>query len=162
MLQKLSRVAPKDMQEQEFLSRCKTINEIINKIKVGSLKQIVSAMGVANKDIKDYKALRLLQAIMNLNQVIVEQNEGCEALVHAADLIDFNERNDKLALLFINNDLRNAEAHESINKSMEHLAKLGFDSATLTSGYSVALDFMFDGVISSLSELNSIIVKALR
>ncbi|HCO5733108.1 TPA: hypothetical protein OB665_004722 [Escherichia coli] len=67
-----------------------------------------------------------------------------------------------MASFFINNDLRNAEAHEAVNKSIEHLAKLGFDSATLAIGYSNALDFVFDGVINSLSEINTNIEKALE
>lgn len=162
VLQRLSYVASRNMQEQDFLSRCKTINEIINKIKVGSLRKLVIAMGVPKKEVEKFQALKLLQAILNLCGAIVEQNEDPSALNHAADFADFKAVNANLAPLFINNDLRNAEAHEAINKSMEHLAKLGFDAATLASGYSCALDFMFDGVIDSLSVINSTINDSLH
>ncbi|MBH3270017.1 hypothetical protein I5N37_01415 [Serratia marcescens] len=161
VLQKLSHVASSDMQEQDFLARCKTINEIINKIRIGSLKKLSIAMGVNAKDVERLQTLRLLQGILNLTESIIEQNEEPSALKHANEFTNFNSRNLKLAALFINNDLRNSEAHEAVGKSIEHLAKLGFDSATLASGYSRALDFMFDKVIESLRCMNMDLNKVL-
>lgn len=157
ILQKLSHVASSDMQEQDFLARCKTINEIVNKIKVGSLKKLSIAMGVNAKDVEKLQTLRLLQGILNLTEFILVQNEEPSALKYANQFTDFNLRNIKLAALFINNDLRNSEAHEAVDKSIEHLAKLGFDSATLASGYSHALDFLFDKVIESLKHINTVL-----
>lgn len=162
VLQKLSHVASSDMQEQDFLARCKTINEIINKIKIGSLKKLSIAMGVNSKDVDRLQALKLLQGILNFADAILEQNEEQSALRHANELTKFNSPNLKLAALFINNDLRNAEAHEAVNKSMEHLANLGFDSATLASGYSHALDFIFDKIIESLKNFNEVLNKVLH
>lgn len=162
VLQKLSHVASSDMQEQDFLARCKTINEIINKIKIGSLKKLSIAMGVNPKDVERLQALKLLQGILNFADAILEQNEEQSALKHANELTKFNSPNLKLAALFINNDLRNAEAHEAVNKSMEHLANLGFDSATLASGYSHALDFIFDKIIESLKNFNEVLNKVLH
>ena len=150
------------MQEQDFLARCKTINEIINKIKTGSLKKLSIAMGVKAKDIERLQTLKLLQGILNLTRIINEQNEEQSALKHANELADYNSTNHTLAALFINNDLRNAEAHEAVNKSIEHLASLGFDSATLASGYSNALDFIFDQVIESLKNFNATLNEVLH
>ncbi|WP_028112428.1 hypothetical protein [Ferrimonas kyonanensis] len=154
VLQKLSHVARRDMQEHDFLSRCKTINEILNKIKVGNLKKLLVAMGIAKKEINNFQALKLLQGILNFSEALLEYGEDASAFSYASNFSDLNTRNEKLASLFINNDLRNAEAHEAVNKSIEHLANIGFDSATLKSGYSQALDFVFDSVIDSLSYLN--------
>lgn len=162
VLQKLSHVASSDMQEQDFLARCKTINEIINKIKIGSLKKLSIAMGVAPKDVERLQALKLLQGILNFTDVILEQNEEQSALKHANELATFSSLNLKLAALFINNDLRNAEAHEAVDKSIGHLANLGFDSATLASGYSHALDFIFDKIIESLKIFNANLNKILN
>lgn len=162
VLQKLAFVAPNDMQEPDFLNRCKTINEILNKIKSGSLKKLLIAMGVNKSDIEKFQTLKLLQSLLNLIEPIIEQNEDSSVLKHATEFADFKTQNKKVASFFINNDLRNAEAHEAVNKSIEHLAKLGFDSATLAIGYSNALDFVFDGVINSLSEINTNIEKALE
>lgn len=162
VLQKLAFVAPNDMQEPDFLNRCKTINEILNKIKSGSLKKLLIAMGVNKSDIEKFQTLKLLQSLLNLIEPIIEQNEDSSVLKNATEFADFKTQNKKVASFFINNDLRNAEAHEAVNKSIEHLAKLGFDSATLAIGYSNALDFVFDGVINSLSEINTNIEKALE
>lgn len=162
LLQKLSQVASSDMQEQDFLARCKTINEIINKIKIGSLKKLSIAMGVNPKDVEKFQALKLLQGILNFTDAILEQNEEQSALKHANELAKFNSLNLKLSALFINNDLRNAEAHEAVEKSIEHLANLGFDGAILASGYSHALDFIFDKVIESLKNLNTNLNKILH
>ncbi|EMH1274894.1 hypothetical protein VIW49_04695 [Enterobacter bugandensis] len=161
VLQKLSYVAPKDMHEQDFLSRCKTLNEIINKIKPGSLRKLLVAMGVKKHDIEKTQTLKLLQALLNFSESIIEQNEEPFALKHAIEFSDYKKPNPNLAYLFINNDLRNTEAHEVVDKSMEHLAKLGFDTATLISGYSQALDFIFDGVIENLKIINNSFEKAL-
>ncbi|EPB7297297.1 TPA: hypothetical protein ACGBQ2_004962 [Yersinia enterocolitica] len=162
VLQKLSHVASSDMQEQDFLARCKTINEIINKIRMGSLKKLNIAMGVNTKDVEKLQTLKLLQGILNLTEAILEQNEEQSALKHANELANFNSSNLKLAALFINNDLRNSEAHEAVDKSIGHLAKLGFDSATLASGYSHALDFLFDKIIESLECINIALNKVLQ
>ncbi|HDL8259110.1 TPA: hypothetical protein PXQ85_004347 [Yersinia enterocolitica] len=150
------------MQEQDFLARCKTINEIINKIRMGSLKKLNIAMGVNTKDVEKLQTLKLLQGILNLTEAILEQNEEQSALKHANELANFNSSNLKLAALFINNDLRNSEAHEAVDKSIGHLAKLGFDSATLASGYSHALDFLFDKIIESLECINIALNKVLQ
>lgn len=162
VLQKLSHVASSDMQEQDFLARCKTINEIINKIKIGTLKKLSIAMGVNAKDVERLQTLKLLQGILNFTDVIIEQNEEPSALKNANELTIFNSPNLKLSALFINNDLRNAEAHEAVGKSIEHLANLGFDCATLASGYSHALDFIFDKIIKSLNDFNENLNKILH
>ena len=119
-------------------------------------------MGVNAKDVEKLQTLKLLQGILNFTDVIIEQNEEPSALKHANELIMFNSPNVKLAALFINNDLRNAEAHEAVGKSIEHLANLGFDSATLASGYSHALDFIFDKIIESLNNFNANLNKILH
>jgi hypothetical protein len=108
------------------------------------------------------QTLKLLQGILNLTGFINEQNEEQSALRHANELANYNSSNHTLAALFINNDLRNAEAHEAVNKSIEHLASLGFDSATLASGYSHALDFIFDQVIESLKNFNATLNEVLH
>lgn len=161
VLQKLAYVAPNNMQEQDFLSRCKTINEIVNKIKVGTLRKLLVAMGVPKQEISSYQAFRLLQAILNLCQPIVDQNEDTSALCHANNFSDFKLQNEKLAPLFINNDLRNAESHEAVGKAIDYLEKLGLDKARLASGYAEALDFTFDGVINSLVIFNRTLSDAM-
>ncbi|ENY6496653.1 hypothetical protein P3384_12890 [Vibrio parahaemolyticus] len=159
IIQKLSHVAPSDMYEQDFLSRCKTINEIINKIKVGTLRKILKAMGVNAKDVSNLKTLKLLQGVLNLVEALNAQNEDADMLSEAASQGDWRINNSAMAPLFINNDLRNAEAHESVSKSIDSLTKLGLDGASLDSGYAPALDFMMDRIIDAFSCINKNIEK---
>ncbi len=119
-------------------------------------------MGVDKKSIAQLQTLKLLQGILTLCEAIADQNEDPSELKHANLFADFNARNIKVAPLFINNDLRNAEAHEAVGKSIQHLTNLGFESATLASGYNHALDFIFDKVTESLSYINFILNKVLR
>ncbi|MCO8093445.1 hypothetical protein [Acinetobacter lwoffii] len=70
--------------------------------------------------------------------------------------------NFKMAPLFINNDLRNAEAHESVGEALELLRRLGFDPSSVSSGYGKALDFLLDKVIESIEMLNNHIENILH
>ncbi|MDP1148282.1 hypothetical protein Q6256_28310, partial [Klebsiella pneumoniae] len=76
--------------------RRKTINEITNKIKIGSIKKLSIAMGVAPKDVDRFQALKLLQGILNLTEAIIEQNEDKSALKNANELATFISPNPKL------------------------------------------------------------------
>lgn len=154
ILARLYQVAPIYMYEQDFLSRCKTINEILMRLKPGSIKSLLAKMGVDRKQINDFKTLKLLQVLLNLMETLDNDHESKETLIGYS--IDFNvlESNPKMAPLFINNDLRNAEAHESVGEALEHLKKLGFDSSSVQDGYGKALDFMFDKIIDTLDTLN--------
>ena len=162
VLAKLYQVALINMYEQDFLGRCKTINEILMRLKPGSIKNLLAQMGVERKQISDLKTLKLLQVLLNLVEKLDNDHESKETLISYS--IDFNvlESNPKMASLFINNDLRNAEAHESVGEALEHLRKLGFDSSSVQDGYGKALDFMFDKIIDTLDTLNRHIENVLN
>jgi hypothetical protein len=57
-------------------------------------------------------------------------------------------------MLFVNYDLRIADAHDSVSKIVERLQDQGFDTATLHQGHGRALDFVLDGVINSFAAIN--------
>lgn len=162
LFQKLAQSAPLGMYEQEFLSRCKTLNEIINKLKIGSLRKVLYALGADNKDAGNFQCLKVLQSLLNILEHLNENLEGSSALPNSASGVDWKKANLTLAPLFINNDLRNAEAHEAVGKSLEALEKLGFDTSSVSDGYGKALDFLFDGVIDSIVAINENISKLLN
>lgn len=58
-------------------------------------------------------------------------------------------------MLFIANDLRIADAHDSAGESLQKLQDQGFDTASLHQGYGRALDFVLDGVINSFDAINA-------
>ena len=67
-----------------------------------------------------------------------------------------------MASLFLNNDLRIADAHENVEQCLATLQRLGFDTANVNAGYGRALDFVMDGVINALETVATAIEKLLR
>ncbi len=159
---KLYQVAPINMYEQDFLSRCKTINEILMRVKPGSIKTLLVKIGVERKKINDLKTLKLLQVLLNLVEKLDNDHESKETFIGYSIDFDTLASNTNMAPLFVNNDLRNAEAHESVGEALEHLRKLGFDSSSVQDGYGKALDFILDKIIDTLDTLNCHIENVLN
>ena len=162
VFQRMAQVAPLDMYQQDFLSRCKTLNEIIVRLKVGTLRRVLRALGANKDDVANLQGLKLLQGILNILEHLNEQLEDKSALVSSAKVIDWRKENSIIASLFVNNDLRNAESHESVEEAIKVLEKLGFDTSTVSSGYGKALDFLLDGVIESIKSINRNITDVLN
>jgi hypothetical protein len=151
---KLAQVASLDMTQQSFLARCKSIHEIWQKLPDGFLKQILEAMGVPRKSIASLGTLKLLQCLLNVLEKFDENCETTDALKSKNEPDDWNAKNDDVAMLFVNYDLRIADAHDSVSKIVERLQDQGFDTATLHQGHGRALDFVLDGVINSFAAIN--------
>lgn len=66
-----------------------------------------------------------------------------------------------MAPLFLNNDLRIADAHEA-GDALRTLQNLDFDTASLNQGYGRALDFVFDGVVGTFKAANRPIERPLQ
>lgn len=162
IFQRMAQIVPLDMYQQDFLSRCKTLNEIIVRLKVGTLKRVLRILGASKNDVADLQGLKLLQGILNILEHLNEQFEDKSALADSAKMIDWKKSNTTMAPLFVNNDLRNAESHESIEEAIKVLERLGFDTSTVSSGYGKALDFLLDGVIDSIKLINRNITDVLN
>lgn len=162
IFQRMAQVAPLDMYQQDFLSRCKTLNEIIVRLKIGTLRKVLRALGANKDDISNLQGLKILQGILNILGHLNEQLEDESALADSAKMIDWKKINPTMAPLFVNNELRNAESHESIEEAIKVLEKLGFDTSTVSSGYGKALDFLLDGVIDSIKSINCNITDVLN
>jgi len=152
-LQRLAQVAALSMSEQAFLARCKGIHELYQRIPNGFIRGLVQKAGHARKDIGEIKSLKLLQALTNILQRLNADGERLDAFASGPDAADLTERNAKIGPLFINADLRNADAHQA-GGVIEALTKAGYDVAGLNSGYGLALDHVFDKVIGAFAHLN--------
>ena len=161
IFQRMAQVAPLDMYQQDFLARCKTLNEIIVRLKAGSLRRVLRALGANKDDVANLQGLKLLQGILNILGHLNEQFEDRSALVGSVKVTDWKKENSIIAPLFVNNDLRNAESHESVEEAIKVLEKLGFDTSTVSSGYGKALDFLLDGIIDSIKSINRNIADVL-
>lgn len=154
-LEKLAQVAPIEMTQQAFLARCKSIHELWQKLPNGFLKQILQVAGVPRAKIADRASLKLLQTLLNIFQHLDEDEETVDAFRNDQVPEHWDDRNAELAMLFTANDLRVADAHDSVGESLQKLQDQGFDIASLHQGYGRALDFVLDGVINSFDAINA-------
>lgn len=153
-ISRLAQVAPLSMTEQAFLSRCKSIHELWQRVPNAILRNILKEAGHARKDIKDLASLRLLQTLSNVIERLNSDGEQVDAFGSNPEPDDLACRNPNIAALFVNNDLRISDAHDA-GSVLTHLESLGFDIATVNQGYGSALDHVFDSVINGFSHLNT-------
>ena len=153
-LRRLAQVSPLDMTEQAFLARCKNLHELWQRLPNGFLRKLVAGAGHARSEIKDLGSLKLLQALANILGRLNANAEEVDAFGTDALPDDLTCRNPALSALFVDNELRIADAHGT-GGVLRGLVTLGFDIAALQEGYGRALDHIFDGVIDGFSHLNA-------
>ena len=158
---RLARVAPLAMTEQDFLSRCKSIHELWQRIPNGFLGKLITRAGHSRSDTKGLRSLMLLQALLNIVERLNADGEHLDAFGTGAAPDDLTARNDALAALFVNYDLRIADAHDAAGV-FRCLEALSFDVAVFNEGYGYALDHVFDGVIQAFSHVNSALAGLLN
>ena len=153
-LSRLAQVAPLSMTEQDFLSRCKNLHELWQRIPDGFLRNFLEGAGHTRSEIKKLRSLKLLQGLLNIVERLNIEGERADAFGTGAEPEDLTTENGALATLFVNNDLRIADAHDA-GDVFRSLETLGFDTAALNQGYGPALDHVFDGLIDAFSHLNT-------
>jgi hypothetical protein len=154
-LNRLAQVAPLSMSEQDFLARCKSLHEIWQKVPDGFLKRILEAAGCPKKEVSDLRSMKLLQALLNIAERLDIHDEDINAFISKDEPEDWRASNKRLAPLFVANDLRIADAHDTFAKAMPRLQDLGFDTASLQQGYGRAIDFVMDWVIEAFKNINA-------
>lgn len=160
-LSRLAQVAPLDMTQQAFLARCKSLHEIWQRIPNGYLKSLLQQAGCTKAAVKDLASLKLMQSLFNILELLNKEEEDLDSFASMTEPEGWKERNKILAPLFLNNDLRIADAHDSVDRCLGTLQELGFDTEGLNTGYGRALDFVMDGVIQSLEKVTTSIEKLL-
>ena len=110
-LSRLAQVAPLSMTEQAFLSRCKNIHELWQRIPNGFLRNLLVSAGHARSDIKTLRSLKLLQALLNIVERLNAEGERVDTFGAAAEPGDLTTQNSALATLFVTNEFRIADAH---------------------------------------------------
>jgi hypothetical protein len=154
---RLAQVVPLGMTQQAFLSRCKSLHEVWQRIPDGLLRQLLGATGVPKDKCQGLKSLKLLEALLNITQRLDAQHEQAHVLLSKEEPEGWSARNPNIAPLFLNNDLRIADAHDTVSQCITTLEHMGFEVASLNVGYGLALDFVFDGVIQSFESVNQAI-----
>lgn len=126
------------------------------------LKLLLERTGCPTGTVRDLRSLRLLQALLNILEGLNAQDEANDAFASAREPVDWSDRSETMASLFLNNDLRIADAHEDVDRCLATLQELGFDTANVHAGYGRALDFILDGVINALGRMASAVEKLFR
>jgi hypothetical protein len=152
-LRRLARVAPRDMSQSAFLTRCKALNELVQRMPVKPLKRLLILAECREPELAGLRSLRLLQAMMTLAQELNARGDDWTGFVGLAANVDWLARNATLRAIFQLNDLRNAEAHENFEEVRQSLEEMGFDTALLNGGYGSALDYVFDSCAEALEAL---------
>lgn len=159
---RLGEVAPLDMTQQAFLARCKSIHEVWQRVPNGYLKSLLEQAGCPRSQVRDLGSLKLLQALLNVVETLNKQEEADDAFTSDREPEGWRRRNEAMAPLFLNNDLRIADAHETMEQCLVALQNLGFDTANVNDGYGLALDFVMDGVIDALGRIAAAIERILE
>lgn len=162
MLSRLAQVVTMDMTQQMFLARCKSLHEVWQRVPNGFLKVLLESAGCPKDEVRDLGSIKLLQALLNIVERLNAQDETADDFASNTEPEGWKERNAALAPLFLNNDLRIADAHEAVDKCLDTLQTLGFDTANINAGYGIALDFVMDGVITALETVSGAIEMLLR
>jgi len=149
-LSRLAQVAPLNMTQQMFLARCKSLHEVWQRVPNGYLKSLLEHAGCPRVAVNNLGSLKLLQALMNIIDRLNAHEEASDAFASGSEPERWNDQNEAMAALFLNNDLRIADAHETVEQCLATLQRLGFDTANVNAGYGRALDFVMDGVINAL------------
>lgn len=161
-LSRLAQVAPLDMSQQMFLARCKSLHEVWQRVPNGYLKSLLEGAGCPRAAVRDLGSLKLLQALLNVIERLNAHEEASDAFASGTEPEGWRDRSEAMAFLFLNNDLRIADAHETVEQCLATLQRLGFDTANVNAGYGRALDFVMDGVIGALETVATAIGKLLR
>lgn len=162
LLSRLAQVVPTDMTQQMFLARCKSLHEVWQRVPNAYLKSLLEHAGCTRAAVKDLGSIKLLQALLNIVERLNLHQEESDAFTSAREPDGWTERNEAVAALFLNNDLRIADAHETMQECLMTLQGLGFDTAEVNAGYGRALDFVMDVVINALDRVASNINRLLR
>jgi hypothetical protein len=157
-LSRLAQVASLEMSQQAFLSRCKTLHEVWQRVPDGFLKLLLEKAGCPRPAVKQLGSLKLFQALLNIVQHLNANEETSDAFQNEVAPAGWNNRNAAMAPLFLNNDLRIADSHEAVGKCLQTLQSLGFDTANVNEGYGRALDFVMNGVIDAFDTLSDAII----
>lgn len=158
---RLAQVAPLDMTQQAFLARCKSLHEVWQKVPNGFLKMLLEAAGCPRNNVKELGSLKLLQSLLNIFERLDADEESSDAFLSQTEVEGWNLSNERMAALFVANDLRIADAHETFDECLQRLQDLRFDTASLHQGYGKALDFIMDVVIEAFAYINRPIIRIL-
>lgn len=151
---RMAKVAALNMSKDDFLSRCKTVNELFNQIPIGPLRDIILSTSISSSQIKNFGSIKLIHGIKNILDYLVSNHLKISDFKDYPNELKLKEENPSTLGLFILNDLRQIDAHDKSDNPLNEIKKLGFDISICHQGYGKALDFIYDKMIDFLYDFN--------
>jgi hypothetical protein len=113
---RLAQVAPLAMTQPAFLARCKSLNELLQKTPQDYLTALVKYAGCTDKQLNNFGGrLKLMQALFILVDWLRQSGAIVAAFAGSADVFDWRAQSEVMAPVFVNYDLRNADAHDGVD-----------------------------------------------
>jgi hypothetical protein len=158
----LGRVNPLTLTFPAFLGRCKEVFKILENLRPGPLRQLLVTLGVKKEQISELGGMRLFATVCQCAAISAEN--GLDLRSDSAQVVarwDGERILEFIKPLFALNMLRTADAHStspSIRaKITEALDVFGIDESRCLAGWGLALDVVYDRIVSSLEEANELI-----
>ncbi|MCH7649987.1 MAG: hypothetical protein IIA63_02385 [Nitrospinae bacterium] len=163
-LKPLGYVVPKEINEEQFLNRCKNLYKLFEGLKESKLREIIKEWGCREKDIDKYRSLKLLGVLTQFIEVATESGlnffEDQESIIERCD---FSKKVVSLGSSFALNELRLVDAHKlgmGTSKTVDTaLEVFGMNRKEMMSGWGLALDKIYDQVEESIRQIVSKIQK---
>jgi hypothetical protein len=164
-LKSLGHVVPLALPAQDFLRRSTELFKLLENFRPAPIRQILLRLGLKKEGIAQFAGLKLFATICQLSAVA---EEGGLDLVNDCQQIssawDPNRIVAELQPAFALNALRTADAHKfstsTPTKIVDALAVFGIDEIKYRTGWGLALDRVYDRMISSMEKLEYSIREA--
>ena len=164
-LRKLGNVAKLESTEDEFLNRCRDLYSLFESIKEKPLRAFLRKINIQKDKIKSLKAIKLLELIIKILNVSIET--GLEITSNSAEIlkrINFPIKLEEISFLFFLYDIRTYASHQvgsDIIKKYHHaLDFFNIDNDFMKShGWGIAIDKVYDKIITSLETIKNIVNK---
>jgi len=150
-----------DMKKSSFLERCKAVYLLIEGIKEKPLRRMIKQIGLQDKQVDSFKSLKLLATLLQLCEISVHSGITISTKGTIADRWDMGARIEALRPLFALVDLRNAAGHDLGTKEPEKVAAalnvFEIQEGSMTTGWGLATDKIYDQMIDSLNALTALL-----
>ncbi|GIK99145.1 MAG: hypothetical protein BroJett029_33540 [Alphaproteobacteria bacterium] len=167
-LKQLGYVVPVNLTQEEFLSRCMRIYQLLERLKPGPVKRIIIRLGLPPAKVKDLGNVGALRYLATICQLAMLSRENGYDLISdfgaVAPLWDKDRRLDFMKPLFALTRLRNLHSHvqesEGGGKLEEALSVFDLNIRAMKPGWGLALDTIYDKLIDVLIGSSRLIMGA--
>lgn len=164
-LRKLGNVAKLESTENKFLNRCRDLYSLFESIKEKPLRAFLRKINIQTDKIESLKTIKLLELIIKILKVSIDT--GLEITSNSTEIlkrINFPIKLEEISFLFFLYDIRTYASHregsDTIKKYHHALDFFNIDNDFMKShGWGIAIDKVYDKIITSLETIKNIVNK---